>query len=257
MAKPSVTDTMIKAGRVKNAQQSLRECDLYEPIRDALTAQGFQVRGEVKDCDIAAVRGDELVIVEMKRSFSTALLVQATRRQRITDAVYVALPKPPAKERRAKWRGIEHLLRRLELGLIFVSHKKAEAQVEVIFHPLPFERKHSAGRKKGILREISGRSGDHNQGGITRRQILTAYRENAIFIACCLQKFGPLAPKQIRALGGGAKTQSILGSNFYGWFERIETGIYGLKPQGKEALKEFRVLVTKFKRQLAKKSVCL
>ncbi len=39
-----------------------KETDLYPPIRDFLTAQGYTVRSEVNHCDITAVRGDELSI---------------------------------------------------------------------------------------------------------------------------------------------------------------------------------------------------
>ena len=38
------------------------------------------------------VKGDELIVIELKKGFSTDLLIQATDRQRVTDSVYVALP---------------------------------------------------------------------------------------------------------------------------------------------------------------------
>ena len=36
--------------------EPLRESDLYGPVRDYLENLGYQVKGEVKDCDIAALR---------------------------------------------------------------------------------------------------------------------------------------------------------------------------------------------------------
>ena len=236
----------------KGKTVQLKETHLYRPVHDYLEAQGYSVRSEVNGCDITATKDDELVIVELKLAFSTSLLVQAAQRQRITEAVYIALPKPSAKERRARWRGILHLLRRLELGLIFVTMTKKISEVEIILHPLPYDKKKNTRGRRVILREIAGRSLDHNEGGSTRQKILTAYRESAIFIACCLKKYGPLAPRQLRAMGTGEKTQSILASNFYGWFERIDKGIYGLKPKGAGALKEYPALVKQLRRKLGK-----
>ncbi len=220
----------------KKSRTQLAAVDLYEPIRQYLTAQGYTVRGEVADCDIAASRNGELVVVELKCSFNTALLIQATRRQRKADAVYVGLPRQPNNK---KWRHIKHLLRRLELGLIFVSLRGKKPTVEVLFHPLPFQRKRQRSAQQAILTEIAGRSGDFNQGGSTRRKLATAYREMAIQIACFLEAFGPLSPKQLRLLGTAAKTQSILYSDFYGWFERIAPGLYSLRAKGRDDLNDF------------------
>ena len=47
-----------------------KETDLYEPIRAFLEEEGYQVQAEVKDCDIAAVKDGQLVIVELKKAFN-------------------------------------------------------------------------------------------------------------------------------------------------------------------------------------------
>jgi hypothetical protein len=206
------------------------ETDLYHPVRDYLVANGYTVRGEVKDCDITALKGDDLIIVELKRTFNASLIIQATQRQKITDSVYVVLPRPASGIGTPQWRGIRHLLRRLELGLILVSLRARKSKVEVVFHPVPFDRRKTKAAKRAVIREIEGRAGDFNLGGSTRTKLATAYRENAIHIACCLEKHGQLSPKQLRAMGTGDKTQSILASNFYGWFERVDRGVYALKP---------------------------
>lgn len=44
----------------------ITEEDLYAPVRDYLTERGFSVKGEVEHCDIAAVKGETLPVVEMK-----------------------------------------------------------------------------------------------------------------------------------------------------------------------------------------------
>ena len=231
-----------------------RETDLYGPINDYLIAQGYTVRSEVLGCDIAATKGEDLVVIELKRSFCISLLLQATQRQRVADSVYVAIPKPPDRERRARWRHIQHLLRRLELGLILVSFSTAVPTVEIAFDPLPLERKRDSRRRRAVVHEIAGRSGEYNEGGSTRRKIVTAYRENAIFIACCLERYGPLEPGQLRDLGAGPKTLSILSRNVYGWFQRVDAGVYGLRAPGRHALASYPELVEQFHRALDKPS---
>ncbi len=219
--------------------KTITETDLYQPIHDYLAAQGYTVRSEVRNCDVTATRGDELIIVELKRNFGVSVLMQATERQRITNAVYVGLPRPRGGTGTPQWKGVRRLLRRLELGLILVSLDTKRPKVEVAFHPLPYDRKKIRRARTAVIREINGRSADFNQGGSTRRKIATAYRESAIHIACCLERFGPMSPKQLRALGTGERTQSILASNFYGWFERIHRGVYALKPQGSRELNDW------------------
>jgi len=226
------------------------ERELYGPVRDYLVARGYVVRGEVKGCDLTATRGDDLLAVEFKREFNTALLIQAAQRQRAADSVYVAVPRPPEGLRTKRWRGICHLLRRLELGLLLVNPGGPRPAVEIAFHPLPYERKRLKKAKRAILDEMSGRSGDFNEGGSVRRRLITAYRENAIHIACCLAECGPLSPKTLRAMGMGPKTLSILAGNFYGWFERVERGVYRLTARGGEDLMAYPELADHYRRRI-------
>lgn len=229
-------------------QKSIREVDLYPPIRDYLESQGYTVRGEVLGCDITAVKGDELIVIELKRQIALELLIQAAWRQRLTDSVYVAAPRPEAMPAR-KWRGIQHLLRRLELGLILVAFSGRKPRVEVAFHPVPFARKKQPSQRRAILREIAGRSADLNPGGSTRRKLVTAYREQALRIAWYLDCLGPKSPKALRALGACEKTRAILYDNVYGWFARVDRGLYALDAKGRDGLAEFAVLIAQWEVQ--------
>lgn len=222
----------------------IRETDLYEPVRDWLAARGYTVRGEVKGCDIAATKGEDLIRIELKRGFTTDLLLQAVDRQRAADSVYVALPRPQRGRNTSRWRGIEHLLRRLEIGLLLVS--PGTGRVEAALHPLPFERRRDKKTRRAILAEIAGRSGDYNPGGSNRCKLLTAYRENAVFVACCLHRHGTLSPRALRALGTGPKTLSILRKNVYGWFERQGRALYGITPEGRAALADYPELAARY-----------
>ncbi|MBW2052475.1 MAG: hypothetical protein JRG97_01615 [Deltaproteobacteria bacterium] len=230
--------------------KKILETDLYAPIRDYLKSEGYHVQAEVNHCDVIASKGNDLIVVELKRNFSVDLLVQATDRQSITDSVYVALPASPGASRKKHWRKKIRLLRQLELGLIVVNFKSKGPEVAIICHPLPFQRQKLKRKKRAVLSEISNRTGNYNQGGSTRRKIVTAYRENVIHIACCLEKFGPLKSQQLRAMETGPKTLSILSSNFYKWFQRIERGVYDLTELGKSELNDYPDLAEKYRKKL-------
>jgi len=229
---------------------SFKERDLYDPIYEYLTNQGYLVRGEVKDCDLVAIKGNELVIVELKKNFSVDLMIQATDRQRISSGVYVALPRPKASLRSAKWRGIRRLLRRLEIGLIFVTLNLSNPRVELVFHPAPYNPRKNSKAREGIIKEVQGRYKDSNKGGSSRKKIMTAYRENAIFIACCLEKEGVLSATELKGLGTGDKTYSILYKNYYGWFDKVARGQYTLSHQGRLALEEYSDIAHHYRQKL-------
>jgi hypothetical protein len=218
------------------------------PVTDYLRAQGYKVRSEAGHCDIAAVRGDELVVVELKRSLTLALVAQAVRRQKLTPSVYLAIPRPANKW---KWlkatRDVRHLLRRLELGLILVAPSDRQTPLEFVFHPQPFQRRSEKRRRRALLDEINGRSADYNRAGISREPLVTAYRERAVRIAVCLLDRGPSSPRDLVGLGTGAKTQSILRHNVYGWFARVERGVYTLSPTGRRELENYPELLKRYR----------
>ena len=228
-------------------RKAFSETDLAGPLYRHLERQGYTVRSEVKDCDIAALKGEDLLIIEIKKTLNLPLVVQAVRRQRMTDSVYIAIPRPSNKW---KWwkesRGVQHLLRRLELGLLLVSLDKGRPAVEVVFHPLPFARRKRAASRRAVLEEISRRTADYNRAGSSRTKLATAYREDAIHVACCLLAGGKRSPAGLRALGTGKNTMNILRWNPYGWFERVERGIYGLTGQGEKDLSSWPELRKKY-----------
>ena len=75
------------------SKKPLSESDLYIPVKDFLELQGYEVNGEVKGCDVVALRGnEELVVVELKLSFNLELIMQAVERLAVTSKVYVGIP---------------------------------------------------------------------------------------------------------------------------------------------------------------------
>jgi len=226
------------------------ETELAEPVTAFLESQGYVVRSEVNGCDIVGLRDGRMVVVELKRNFTVSLLAQAADRQRVADAVYVALPRPGEPLRGKRWRTLRHLLRRLELGLLFVSFSTGKPKVQLVFHPAPFDRKRDHRRRQVLLHETGGRSSDFNRGGSSRRKLVTAYRENALHIACALETVGESSPAALRALGTGPRTRAILYDNVYGWFERVDRGVYRLQSAGREALAEYPDLAEHYRSEI-------
>ncbi|MCP4021468.1 MAG: hypothetical protein GY729_06480 [Desulfobacteraceae bacterium] len=221
------------------SKKPISESDLFEPVQDYLIKQGYTVKAEVLHCDITATKEDELVVIELKKNLNLSLLVQAANRQKFADSVYVAVALDTGKKRPRNWKGACHLLKRLELGLILITFLKTKTKVEIIFHPSEFKKKKSHKKRRHIIREISGRTGNFNTGGSSGKKIITAYREQAIHIACLLVSFNELSPARLRKMGTSKKTQRILYDNHYRWFERVKRGVYRLHPQGKKALKQY------------------
>lgn len=215
------------------------ECDLSAPITEFLVAQGYTVRAEVKNCDITATREDSLLVVELKTAFSIDLLIQAVERQSVADAVYVGVPAEGTFAKSSRYdkrrRGVETLLKRLQIGLILV-HFAPEPDVmpfvEVSIDPLTESKPKQRPKKRQlILREIAGRSGDYNVGGTTGVKRTTAYREQALFLAACLEVYGTCTPAQLCVYGATRKAGGILFRNVYGWFHREGHGKYTLSPE--------------------------
>ncbi|MFC4320462.1 DUF2161 domain-containing phosphodiesterase [Litchfieldia salsa] len=235
-------------------KKKLLEVDLYKPIQRYFVKQGFEVYGEVNDCDLVAMKEEELVVVELKKTLNIELLVQGAKRQKLTDQVYIAIPRGKQNFRSKKWKDICHLIRRLELGLILVSFSGNRARVDIHLYPTPFDQKKSYSQNKhkrnSLIKEVNGRSGDYNIGGSTRTKIMTAYKENCIQIACYLEKYGPLSPKKLRSLGTGEKTLSILNKNYYRWFEKVSRGVYEINDTGKQEVNQFPELVEYYQRKL-------
>lgn len=217
----------------------MKEVDLYEPCKNLLEEQGFQVKAEVHSCDIMAVKDDYIVIIELKLGISLKLVYQAIDRQKLADKVYVALPSTAINSNRANLKNFINLLKRLELGLISVNKDKAEIIVETF--GFDFKKSVSATKKKKerLLKEFTLRKSDQNLGG-SKGKKMTAYKERVIEIAKYLDEFGEKSPKEIMTYTGIKDTPNILRKNYYLWFINVERGIYRLSEIGKRDLNELK-----------------
>ncbi|PIB25811.1 hypothetical protein BFP76_12455 [Amylibacter kogurei] len=223
----------------------MKETALYSPIKEFLEDQGYTVKAEVKGCDIVAIRDDEPpVIVELKLSLSLALLLQGVDRQGISDTVYVACPVGKGARWLSAVKDATKLCRRLGLGLISV--RLTDGFVQIHTDPAPYRPRKFKKRTSALLKEFHARIGDQNTGGQVGRKIMTAYRQDALRVAQFLGNAGPSRPKDMRNALNAPKVPSILQANYYGWFFRVERGVYDLTDAGQAALVEYAAAIEKF-----------
>jgi hypothetical protein len=222
----------------------MKETELYVPLKRYLEGQGYSVHSEVRGCDLVARKGEELVIIEIKVQLSLRLVLQGVRRQEMYPDVYLAVPVHGARRQPANYGEVRRLLRRLGMGLILVRFLKTKTRVEIALHPdepVKYNRPRSG---RMIISEIDGRYAEFNASGEpVKTEKLTAYKQQCIAIANALSKRQSATPAELRAGGMPAKTQQILSQNFYGWFERIDRGVYCLNDRGRAALTGYREVV--------------
>ncbi len=222
----------------------MKESDLYPPVKTYLEAQGYDVKAEIGDCDLMAIRGDEApVIVELKLTFSLTLVMQGVARQRMFDDVYLAVPVSGERGWKLRYKDIIRLCRRLGLGLLAVKEDGVEAHLDPGDYQ-PRKQKRRIGR---LLKEFEHRVGDPNEGGTTGVKRITAYRQDALRCALYLDREGPTRAATIAAATGAARAANIMRADHYGWFERVERGVYGLTPKGAQGLEEFGETVAALK----------
>ncbi len=215
----------------------MKESDLYLPLKRFLEAQGYEVKGEVQDCDVVAVRGEEApVIVELKLSLNLNVLLQAVERLALSSKVYVGVPRRSGilKKRRKQ---VVKLLRMLGLGLVAIEPDLRAGSVDVLLDPGEYKPRRSKHRRERLLGEFMRRVGDPNLGGAEMRKgIMTAYRQRAIAIGRLLRENGPMKASRVAQTLGEPKAGDILYRDVYGWFERESRGVYKLSPRGEQEI---------------------
>jgi hypothetical protein len=209
------------------------EANLYPPVKRFLERLGFEVKGEVCGCDLVALRGGEptaVVIGELKLTFTLELVLQAVDRFPICDEIWLAVRMSRRGRGREGDPRVKKLCRLLGLGLLAVT---ASGKVEVLVEPVPWRPRRDAKRRSRIVDEHRRRRGDPAAGGSTRQPIMTAYRQQALACAAALAQ-APARPRDLKS--GLPDAPKILLSNVYGWFVRIERGVYSLSDGGRAAL---------------------
>jgi hypothetical protein len=213
------------------------ETALYLPVKRFLERLGFEVKGEVCGCDVVALdRGSPtaVVIAELKLTFTLDLVLQAVDRLPACDDVWLAVRASRRGRGREADSRVAKLCRLLGFGLLAVT---APGEVNVLVEPVPWRPRRDAKRRSRIVEEHRRRQGDPAAGGSTRQPIMTAYRQRALECATALSD-GPRRPRELKALVPDGP--QILLRNVYGWFVRVERGLYALSDSGKGALRRWR-----------------
>lgn len=214
-----------------------READLYPHVKAYLEAQGYTVKGEVGAVDLVAIRGDEdPLIVELKLRLNLTLYHQAVTRLRLTDLVYIAVLKPTGRNARRALRENRILCRRLGLGFLTVRN---DGVVEVHCDRAPYAPRKTKSKREKLLREFHRLEGDPNAGGATRHGIVTAYRQDALRCAMYLAEAGAEKGAIVAKATGVPNATTLMRDNHYGWFRRVDTGVYDLAPEGRQGLADW------------------
>ncbi|HXP74099.1 MAG TPA: DUF2161 family putative PD-(D/E)XK-type phosphodiesterase [Stellaceae bacterium] len=207
------------------------ETELYLPVKRFLEKLGFDVKGEIQGCDIVALKGDSqpvVVISELKLSFNLELVLQGVDRTAACDEIWLAV-RSTTRGRERDSRACK-LCRLLGFGLLGVSKR---GKVEVLVEPTRWRPRRDPDRRSQLVDEHRRRHGDPVKGGSTRTPIMTAYRQEAL---ACVEALaaGPRPVSELKVISSDAS--KILQRNVYGWFVRVERGVYALTAEGRAAL---------------------
>ena len=69
--------------------------------------------------------------------------------------------------------------------------------------------------------------------------MVTAYRQDALRCLEHLSRNGPSRGAEVAAGTGVTTATRLMADDHYGWFERVERGVYGLTPNGSQAVQDF------------------
>ena len=213
------------------------ETSLYLPVKAFLEQVGYTVKGEIGGCDLVGLSDQDppvVVICELKLSFNLELILQAVDRAAAADEVWIAGRVSAKGKGRESDKRYRDLCRRLGIGMLGISDAGEVSVIVGSVTPMP---RTNPKRRSRLMREHQRRKGDPAVGGSTRTPLMTAYRQQALGCASALAA-GPLKVREIRAQV--PEVAKILQGNVYGWFERVDRGVYGLTPVGLEALARWK-----------------
>ncbi|MDR6818048.1 hypothetical protein J2X76_003224 [Neorhizobium sp. 2083] len=212
------------------------ETSLYLPVKTFLESFGYEVKGEVGGCDLVGLSEADppvVVICELKLTFNLELILQAVDRAGVSDEVWIAARVSARGRGREADRRYRDLCRRLGIGMLGVSDQGEVSVLVSSVSPMP---RTNPKRRTRLVKEHRKRRGDPAVGGSTKIPVMTAYRQQALACASALAG-GPLRPRDLKE--AAATAGAILRANYYGWFERIDKGVYGLTDIGRQALQRW------------------
>jgi hypothetical protein len=214
----------------------LLETALYSPVKRFLEGLGFEVKGEIGGCDLLALSSDAppiVVVCELKLQFNLELILQGVDRAAAADEIWLAARMSPRGKGREGDKRFRNLCRRLGFGLLGIFD---DERVEVLLSPEAPAPRRDPKRRSRLVSEHRRRQGDPVVGGGSRAPIMTAYRQDALKCAVALVD-GPRRPRDLSQ--SVSRAPKILQDNVYGWFVRVDRGIYELTDTGRAALQRW------------------
>jgi hypothetical protein len=212
------------------------ETSLYSPVKGFLQSLGFVVKGEIGGCDLLALSNDSppiVVVCELKLKFNLELVLQGVDRMAVSDEVWLAASMSAQSKGRENDGRFRNLCRRLGFGLLGIL---PNGDVQILLSPTALAPRRDPRRRSRLIEEHRRRQGDPVAGGGSRKPIMTAYRQEALSCAAALAE-NPKRPRDLKSACPNAP--KILRRNVYGWFDRIDRGVYDLTDAGREALKRW------------------
>jgi len=224
----------------------MKEEELFQPIKAYFQEFGYTVDGEVGHLDALCEKNGQFIAIELKNELNFKVFMQAAKQQKLFEHVFIGCWTPKNIRSRA-FQDKLYLLHRLGLGLILVSTRTKEATVfcEPIVHSLNDYKQRNKRKKEHIVQEFTLRKTRSNSGGVHKKKLMTAYRENCLLVVGYLYAHGPSKAATIKKDIWVNNAYTILYQNHHGWFERIENekGLYALSQQGIEVYYEQQNLI--------------
>jgi len=213
------------------------EKELFIPIKEYFESLGYTVDGEVLNVDLVAIKDKTSVAVELKTSINFKVFEQAALRQKQIDLVYIAVPKQKNLRKKSFINKL-YLLKRLGIGLIFVSESK-----DVLVYSDPtetFTKTKKLNKKNDIIRELNNRILKNNIGGTNKEKKLTSYKQDTLKILATLKKESPCKGSIVSKKSGIKNATNIMYNNYYSWFLPVKRGIYTLSEKGIKAYDTYK-----------------
>jgi hypothetical protein len=222
----------------------MKESDLYLPLKNFLEKQDYEVKAEVENCDVVAIKKSAAneeaqppTIIELKLSLNLEIILQAVDRLILSPIVYIGVPNSCGALKKTKRKRIVKLLKMLGIGLVAINPKRKT--VQLLVDSTSSQPRQSKPRQAWLVDEFVARAGDPNLGGAsTKTGRMTAYKQQAIEIANYLSKHGATKASDIAKKLGLPKSRAIVYDNHYGWFQNVSRGVYDLSGQGKTLLQQ-------------------
>ncbi|WP_225445818.1 DUF2161 family putative PD-(D/E)XK-type phosphodiesterase [Paenibacillus arenosi] len=260
-----------------------QETELYAPLKQYWEQLGYEVRAEVRHCDLVAIHPqcpEQPVIVEMKASANLTLLLQALDRQKSAAHVFIAIEAKRSKQANQKrLRAVAELCRRIGIGFLTVTlYARKPAFVELHTAPYGWEDRSSRFLYSnlgtgGSIHEDNETYDDHDQTppiippkkpmaarqaklirefngrsgdynvGGSTKRPLVTAYREKALRVALALQQGQSKPVRVKEASGIGDAAAILRHNYYGWFARIERGQYALTRDGEAALLQYAEIV--------------